>query len=308
MKPRHFISLLDLTSDEFRQLIARATVLRKNRDFDYQPLKGHVLGMIFEKSSTRTRVSFETAIVHFGGHALFLSPRDTQLGRGEPIEDSAKVISRMVDCVMLRTHTHETVTKFAENSCVPVINGLTDKEHPCQLLADMQTYFEHRGDIAGKIVTWIGDGNNMCHSYIHAAMLLDFTLHIASPQGYLPNKEIVEMAGNKVKFFNSALDAARHSDLIVTDVWASMGQEQEQKEREIAFKHYQVNSDIMTVANSDALFMHCLPAHRGEEVSADVIDGLQSVVFDEAENRLHAQKALLELLMCGNAKISLLND
>ena len=307
-KPRHFISLLDLTSDELRQVIARATMLKHNRDHHYQPLKGQVLGMIFEKSSTRTRVSFETGMAHFGGHALFLSPRDTQLGRGEPIADSAKVISRMVDCVMLRTHEHETVTHFAENSRVPVINGLTDKEHPCQLLADMQTYFEHRGDIRSKIVAWIGDGNNMCHSYIHAAMVLDFTLHIAAPKGYLPNSEIVALAGERIHFFDNTIDAATGADLVVTDVWASMGQEEEQKLREMAFKNYQVNSKVMAAAKSNALFMHCLPAHRGEEVSADVIDGAQSVVFDEAENRLHAQKAMLELLMCGNAKISLLND
>lgn len=308
MKPRHFISLLDLTSDEFRTLIERAIMLKHVRDHDYQPLKGQVLGMIFEKSSTRTRVSFETGMAHFGGHALFLSPRDTQLGRGEPIEDSAKVISRMVDCIMLRTNEHETVTKFAENSRVPVINGLTDKEHPCQLLADMQTYFEHRGDIRGKKVAWIGDGNNMCHSYIHAAMVLDFTLHIAAPAGYLPDAEIVAMASERVKFFDNTVDAAKDVDLIVTDVWASMGQEQEQKLREVAFKDYQVNANVMAVAKPDALFMHCLPAHRGEEVSAEVIDGAQSVIFDEAENRLHAQKALLELLMCGNAKVSLLSD
>jgi ornithine carbamoyltransferase len=308
MKPRHFISLLDLTSEEFRTLIARATMLKHVRDRDYQPLKGQVLGMIFEKSSTRTRVSFETGMAHFGGHALFLSPRDTQLGRGEPIADSAKVISRMVDCIMLRTHAHETVTKFAENSRVPVINGLTDKEHPCQLLADMQTYFEHRGDIRGKTVAWIGDGNNMCHSYIHAAMILDFTLHIAAPEDYLPNADIAALAGESVKFFDTTVEAAKNADLVVTDVWASMGQEDEQKLREMAFKDYQVDAKVMAAAKPDALFMHCLPAHRGEEVSAEVIDGAQSVVFDEAENRLHAQKALLELLMCGNAKISLLND
>ncbi len=308
MKPRHFISLLDLSGDELRQLINRAITLKHIRDHDYQPLKGQVLGMIFEKSSTRTRVSFETGMAHFGGHAVFLSPRDTQLGRGEPISDSAKVISRMVDCVMLRTHEHETVTKFAENSRVPVINGLTDKEHPCQLLADMQTYFEHRGDIAGKTVAWIGDGNNMCHSYIHAAMILGFTLNIASPVGYLPNSDIVALAASHVHFFDNSISAAKGADLVVTDVWASMGQETEQKLREVAFKDYQVTAQVMAAAKPDALFMHCLPAHRGEEVSAEVIDGSHSVVFDEAENRLHAQKALLELLLCGNAKISLLND
>jgi ornithine carbamoyltransferase len=298
IQPRHFISLLDLSSDEFRYLINRAIALKNNRDPNYQPLKGKVLAMIFEKSSTRTRISFEVGMSHFGGSALFLSPRDTQLGRGEPLQDSARVISSMVDCIMLRTDQHATVTTFAQYSSVPVINGLTDTQHPCQLLADMQTYFEHRGDIKNKKVTWIGDGNNMCHSYIHAAILLDFQLNIACPEGYEPVQDIVAEAGNRVVFFDSALAAAKDADLIVTDVWASMGQEEEQQQREIAFKDYQVNAQIMKAAHDNALFMHCLPAHRGEEVSAEVIDGSQSVIFDEAENRLHAQKALLEFLLC----------
>lgn len=298
MNPRHFISLLDLTSDELRSLIHRAIELKNHRNPDYQPLKGQVLAMIFEKSSTRTRISFEAGMSHFGGSAIFLSPRDTQLGRGEPLQDSAKVISSMVDCIMLRTNSHETVTTFAQHSRVPVINGLTDEQHPCQLLADIQTYVELRGDLQGKTVTWVGDGNNMCHSYIHAATVLDFTLHIASPVGYLPDADIVKAAGERIKFFDTPLAAAHHADLIVTDVWASMGQEEEQKQREIAFKDYQVNAEVMRVANQDALFMHCLPAHRGEEVSSDVIDGVQSVIFPEAENRLHAQKALLEFLLC----------
>jgi ornithine carbamoyltransferase len=298
MNPRHFISLFDLSSEEFRRLINRAIELKNHRDPDYQPLKGQVLAMIFEKSSTRTRISFEAGMSHFGGSALFLSPRDTQLGRGEPLQDSAKVISSMVDCIMLRTNKHETVSTFAEHSRVPVINGLTDLQHPCQLLADMQTYFEHRGDIQGRTVTWIGDGNNMCHSYIDAATLLDFKLNIACPPGYEPVNSIVEGAGERVRFFATPLEAAENADLLVTDVWASMGQEEEQKQREMAFQGYQINSDIMKAANHDALFMHCLPAHRGEEVSAEVIDGPQSVIFDEAENRLHAQKALLEFLMC----------
>jgi ornithine carbamoyltransferase len=298
MNSRHFISVLDLTSNEFRRLIYRAIELKNHRDPNYQPLKGQVLAMIFEKSSTRTRISFEAGMSHFGGSALFLSPKDTQLGRGEPLSDSAKVISSMVDCIMLRTNSHETVTTFAKYSRVPVINGLTDEQHPCQLLADMQTYFEQRGDIQGKTVTWVGDGNNMCHSYIHAATVLDFTLHIASPAGYMPNTEIVQAAGERIRFFDSPVAAAYQSDLIVTDVWASMGQEEEQKQRAFAFKNYQVNAEVMQAANKDALFMHCLPAHRGEEVSADVIDGVQSVIFPEAENRLHAQKALLEFLLC----------
>ncbi len=298
MQPRHFISLLDISGNEFRGLIKRAIALKNHRDPDYQPLKGQVLAMVFEKSSTGTRISFEAGMAHFGGNAIFLSPRDTQLGRGEPIEDSAKVISSMVDCIMLRTFKHETVTTFAQHSSVPVINGLTDEQHPCQLLADMQTYFEERGDIQGKTVAWIGDGNNMCHSYIHAATVLDFKLHIAAPAGYQPNKMISVAADDRVRFFDTALAAGKNADLIVTDVWASMGQEDEQKQRHSAFKDYQVNADIMRAAHKDALFMHCLPAHRGEEVSAEIMDGPQSIVFAEAENRLHAQKALLEFLLC----------
>lgn len=298
MNPRHFITLFDLSSAEFRSLIHRAIQLKTERNVDYQPLKGKVLAMIFEKSSTRTRISFEAGMAHFGGTALFLSPRDTQLGRGEPLEDSARVISSMVDCIMLRTNAHDTVTTFAKYSRVPVINGLTDIHHPCQLLADMQTFFELRGDIAGKTVAWIGDGNNMCHSYIEAATVLDFKLHIACPNGYAPDKTIVAAAGNRISFFDTPNAAAKNADLIVTDVWASMGQEAEQKLREIAFKDYQITQAALNTAHPDALFMHCLPAHRGEEASAEVIDGRQSVIFQEAENRLHAQKALLELLMC----------
>ncbi len=298
MQPRHFTSLLDISASEFRGIINRAITLKNHRDPDYQPLKGQVLGMIFEKSSTRTRISFEASMAHFGGNAIFLSPRDTQLGRGEPLEDSAKVISSMVDCIMLRTFKHETVTTFAQYSSVPVINGLTDEQHPCQLLADMQTYFEQRGDIRGKTVAWIGDGNNMCHSYIHAATILDFKLHIAAPAGYQPDMMIADAAGNHVQFFDTVLAAAKNADLIVTDVWASMGQEDEQKQRCAVFKDYQVNAQVMDAANKDALFMHCLPAHRGEEVSAEIMDGPQSIVFAEAENRLHAQKALLEFLLC----------
>ncbi len=298
MQPRHFISLLDISGSEFRGIINRAIALKNHRDPAYQPLKGQVLAMVFEKSSTRTRISFEAGMAHFGGNAIFLSPRDTQLGRGEPLEDSAKVISSMVDCIMLRTFKHETVTTFAQYSSVPVINGLTDEQHPCQLLADMQTYFEQRGDIRGKTVAWIGDGNNMCHSYIHAATILDFKLHIAAPAGYQPDKMIADAAGNHVQFFDTALVAAKNADLVVTDVWASMGQEDEQKQRCAVFKDYQVNAQVMGTANNDALFMHCLPAHRGEEVSAEVMDGPQSIVFAEAENRLHAQKALLEFLLC----------
>lgn len=298
MYPRHFISLLDFSSTELRNLIHRAIELKSHRDTSFQPLKGRVLAMVFEKSSTRTRISFEAGMAQFGGSAIFLSPRDTQLGRGEPVADSARVISSMVDCIMLRTHEHDTVTAFARYSKVPVINGLTDLLHPCQLLADMQTYFELRGDIAGKTVTWIGDGNNMCHSYINAARQFDFKLNISCPNDYRPVQGIVDAAAGRVAFFNSPTQAAQNADLIVTDVWASMGQESEQKKREYAFQEYQVSTEVMQAARPEALFMHCLPAHRGEEVAAEVIDGPQSVVFQEAENRLHAQKALLEFLIC----------
>jgi ornithine carbamoyltransferase len=236
-------------------------------------------------------------MAQLGGHGIFLSPRDAQFGRGEPIEDTARVISSMSDCVMIRTYKHEMLERFAEYSSVPVINALTDMYHPCQLLADIQTYVEHRGDIKGRTVTWIGDGNNMCHSYINAARQFDFTLHIAAPEGYLPDNELVKAAGHHAVLFNNPIDAVTGSDLVVTDVWASMGQEEEQARRVEAFTNFQVNQAVMQQAGKDALFMHCLPAHRGEEVAADVIDGPQSVVWDEAENRLHAQKSLLEFLL-----------
>jgi ornithine carbamoyltransferase len=297
--PRHFLSLLDLSSEEFRELIERASELKAtlHADRHHATLKGKTLAMIFEKSSTRTRVSFETGMTQLGGHALFLSSGDTQLGRGEPIEDSARVLSRMVDCIMIRTFEHEKIERFAAHSQVPVINALTDLLHPCQLLADMQTYFEQRGDIAGKQVTWIGDGNNMCHSYINAARLLNFSLNIACPQGYEPEDKVLHPAADRCRIVSDPATATAKADLVVTDVWASMGQEQEQLKRARDFDNYQVNEQLMSLANPDALFMHCLPAHRGEEVSAAVIDGEQSVVWEEAENRLHAQKALLELLL-----------
>lgn len=296
---RHFLTLTDLSSDEFRQIIHRANELKamQHRGDIYEPLKNRVLAMIFEKSSTRTRVSFDAGMAQFGGHAMFLSPRDTQLGRGEPIEDSARVLSSMADCIMVRTFEHEKIERFAEYSSVPVINGLTDEVHPCQLLADMQTWFEERGDIKGKTVTWVGDGNNMCHSYMHAAKLLDFQLNIACPDGFEPEQVFIDECRENINIMQDVVAACSGSDLIVTDVWASMGQEEEQKAREEAFGSYQVTSELMKHANSDAMFMHCLPAHRGEEVAADVIDGSQSVVWDEAENRLHAQKALLEFLL-----------
>jgi len=295
---RHFLTLKDFTPVELEQLISRAIELKRMHKAGevFEPLKNKVLAMIFDKSSTRTRVSFESGMVQFGGGAIFLSPNDTQLGRGEPVEDSARVISSMVDMVMIRTFEHKMVERFAEYSSVPVINALTDDYHPCQLLADMQTYVEHRGSIKGKTVTWVGDGNNMCHSYINAADRFGFNLNIATPEGYEPSADIVADADATITLFNDVASAVKGSDLIVTDVWASMGQEEEQKKREIAFADFQVDSSAMALANDGALFMHCLPAHRGEEVSADVMDKADSVVWDEAENRLHAQKALLEFL------------
>ncbi len=296
MSIRHFLTLKDLSPEELRFLITRAIELKRLKG-PYEPLKNKVLGMIFEKASTRTRVSFEVGMVQLGGAAIFLSPRDSHLDRGEPLEDTARVLSRMVDGVVLRTRHHATVVRFADHSRVPVINGLTDRFHPCQLLADMQTYFEHRGDIAGRKVAWIGDGNNMCQSYLEAAQQLDFTLHIACPPDYEPEAEQVKQAGAKVILGHDPAAAAKGADLVVTDVWASMGQEQEQAERLKAFKGFTITPELMALAAPDALFMHCLPAHRGEEVSAEVLDGPQSVVWDEAENRLHAQKALLEFLL-----------
>lgn len=301
MAVRHFLTLMDFTPEELQRLIQRAIELKATQRSGevFEPMKNKVLGMVFEKSSTRTRVAFETAMAQSGGHAIFLSPRDTQLGRGEPIKDSARVLSRMVDIIMIRTFEHEKIEEFAAYSQVPVINALTDLQHPCQLLADMQTYCEHRGNIKGKKVAWIGDGNNMCHSYIDAARQFDFKLAIAAPDGYLPNNKLVEAAGGHVELTNDPAQACREADLIVTDVWASMGQEEEANSRMQAFANYQVNADLMQLARTDCLFMHCLPAHIGEEVSEDVLEGPQSVVWDEAGNRLHSQKALLEFLLSG---------
>jgi len=300
-QPRHFLSLLDLSTDELHSIVRRATELKRmqHRGDIHTPLKGKNLGMVFEKSSTRTRVSFEVGMSQLGGHALFLSPRDTQLGRGEPIEDSARVLSRMLDIIMIRTFEHEKLELFAAHSQVPVINALTDLLHPCQLLADMQTYFEHRGDIQGKTVTWIGDGNNMCHSYINAARRFGFRLNIACPEGYDPEPGILAAAGESAAILRDPMVAAEGADLVVTDVWASMGQEHEQKARQAVFAAYQVNDELMANTASDALFFHCLPAHRGEEVTASVMDAPNSVVWDEAENRLHSQKALMEFLLLG---------
>ncbi|MEE8197029.1 MAG: ornithine carbamoyltransferase [Acidiferrobacterales bacterium] len=299
MKPRHFRTLTDLSSAELKQLIERAIVLKAmiRRAESYEPLRNKTLALIFEKSSTRTRVSFEAGMAQLGGSSVFLSPRDTHLGRGEPIEDTARVLSRMVDAIVVRTHSHATLETFAAHSRVPVINALSDLSHPCQLLADMQTYLEQRGEIRGKTVAWIGDGNNVCHSWIKAAGLLDFQLNIAVPKGYEPNADALETFAGHITLTHAPEEAAQVADIVVTDTWASMGHENEKAKRERDFAGFLVNNRLMALAKPDALFMHCLPAYRGCEVAAEVIDGPQSVVWDEAENRLHSQKALLELLL-----------
>ncbi len=299
MSPRHFLTLQDFSPTELRQLIQRAielkTILKQGER--YEPLKNKVLAILFTKSSTRTRVSLETAISQFGGNSIFLSPKDTQLGRGEPIEDTARVLSRMVDCVAIRTYAHEDIETFAQYSNSPVINALTDMCHPCQLLADVQTYIEQRGEIQGKRVAWVGDGNNVCHSYILAAQQFDFNLIIATPKGYEPNSALLAAAGDRIQVTHDPSEAVTDADWVNTDVWASMGQEDSHKKRLQVFEPYQVNSLLMSLAKPDAVFMHCLPAHRGEEVTADVMDSQQSVVWEQAENRLHSQKALLEFLL-----------
>jgi ornithine carbamoyltransferase len=296
MTTRHFLSLLDCTSGELNAIIERAIALKASPVND--SFKGKVLGMIFEKSSTRTRISFEAGMAQLGGSAIFLSPRDTQLGRGEPIEDSARVISSMVDLIMVRTFAHQTIDTLARYSSVPVINALTDAFHPCQLLADIMTFTELRGSIQGKRVAWVGDGNNMCQSYINAAKQFDFELRIACPDNFSPDAALVASNKNRVSLDANPVNAVKDADLVVTDVWTSMGQEEEKQQRIDAFKPFQVNHELMGYAASDAIFMHCLPAYRGFEVSAELIeDSNMSAVWQEAENRLHAQKALMEFLL-----------
>ena len=296
---RHYLSEVDLTRDEFLAVIQRGSDLRKQWEAGITEalLPRRVLGMIFEKSSTRTRVSFEAGMTQLGGHAIYLSPNDTHLGRGEPLNDTARVLSQMLDIIMVRTFSHEALERFSEAATVPVINGLTDLLHPCQLLADMQTFLDHRGDISGKSVAFVGDGNNMCHSYMNTASLLGFNLRIACPEGYQPDEAIIDRNKGNIELCDSPLIACEGVDLVTTDVWSSMGQESEQTVRREAFADYCISEQHMGVANADALFMHCLPAHRGEEVTGDVLDGPQSVVWDEAGNRLHSQKALIEFLL-----------
>jgi ornithine carbamoyltransferase len=302
MSVRHFLTLSDLSPQELERVIQRAIELKRRHKAGLldEPLKNKVLAMIFEKSSTRTRVSFEAGMTQLGGSAIFLSPRDTQLGRGEPLEDTARVLSEMVDAVMIRTFSHQDIETFAAYSTVPVINALTDDFHPCQLLADVQTFVECRGSLQGKTVTWIGDGNNMCNPYMRAARQFDFQLRVCCPRGYEPPAELLEDFADRVSLIHEPQEAVRDVQLVVTDVWASMGQEEEQNRRKRDFASYQVSPKLMDLAAKDALFMHCLPAHRGEEISEDMLDDHRSVVWQEAGNRLHAQKALLEFLISGS--------
>jgi ornithine carbamoyltransferase len=294
---RDFLAIPDFTRPELIKLFALAESMRKG-EYKAKPLAGKSLAMIFMKSSTRTRVSFEVGAWQLGGHALFLSPRDVQLGRGEPIGDTARVLSRYVDGIMIRTFAHSEVEELARYASVPVINGLTDLLHPCQVLADLLTVIQHLGTFEGKKIAWIGDGNNMANSWINASYRLGFELAVACPAGYDPDPDTLKReGGTHVKVVRDPAEAVKGADVVNTDVWASMGQEEEQAKREVAFKGFEVDRKLMSLANKDAIFLHCLPAHRGEEVAADVIDGPQSRVWDEAENRLHVQKALMSVLM-----------
>ena len=303
--PRHFLQFKDFTLAEFEYLFERTRWIKERfkRYEKYWPLEDRTLVMIFEKASTRTRLSFEAGMHQLGGAAIYLNTRDSQLGRGEPVEDAAQVISRMSDAVMIRTFEQGIVERFAGHSRVPVINGLTNEYHPCQILADIYTFIEHRGSIKGRTIAWIGDSNNVCNTWLQAAEVFDFNVHVSTPPGYEVEPERAGLYGTgHYEEFGDPMDAARDSDLVTTDVWTSMGFEAENEARRRAFEDWQVDADMMRVAKKEAVFMHCLPAHRGEEVSADVIDGPQSVVWDEAENRLHSQKALLEFLLLGKVE------
>jgi len=302
MELRHYLQFGDFSRDEYDYLFARTRWIKEKfkRYEPYQPLVDRTLAMVFEKHSTRTRVSFEAGFNQLGGSVITLMTRDTQMGRGEPLEDVARAISRMVDIVMIRTFEQSIIERFSANSRVPVINGLTNEYHPCQIMGDIFTYIEHRGSIRGKTVTWIGDSNNMCNTWLQAAAILDFNVHVSTPPGYEVEHERAGIYDSShFRCFTEPLEAARGADLITTDVWTSMGMEAEDAERKKDFEDWQVDAEMMRLAKPDALFMHCLPAHRGEEVSAEVIDGSQSVVWDEAENRMHVQKALMEFLLLG---------
>ena len=297
--PNHFIDFDQFSQNDLQGIIDRAILLKKEHKSGLinETLKNKTLAMIFDKSSTRTRVSFEAGMTQLGGQSLFLSEKDIQLGRGEPITDSAIVISSMVDAIMLRMSSHEDIVEFSKHSSKPVINALSDESHPCQILADLMTYQEHKGSIKGKKIAWIGDGCNVCQTYMQAAAIFDFDLSIATPPGYGPSGYFIKKYKTNISYFTNPNDACRGADIIVTDVWTSMGQELEIKQREAAFKGFQVDQKLMSWAKDDAIFMHCLPAYRGKEVSAEVIDGEQSVVWSEAENRLHVQKSLLLYLI-----------
>lgn len=299
---RHYLQFSDLGADEYAHLFARAALIKKKfKAYErHQPLVDRTLAMIFEKASTRTRVSFEAGMYQMGGSVVHLTTGDSQLGRAEPIEDSAKVISRMVDLVMIRTYEQTKIEAFAAHSRVPVINGLTNEFHPCQILADIFTFIEHRGSIAGKTVAWVGDGNNMANTWLQASEILGFKVHVSTPSGYEVDQSIAGIrSADSYKVFKDPMEACRGADLVTTDVWTSMGYEAENEARRAAFADWRVDAEMMRTAQPDAIFMHCLPAHRGEEVEADVIDGPQSVVWDEAENRMHVQKALMEYLLLG---------
>jgi len=306
MKPgmslvKHYLQFKDLRAEEYAYLFERAAIIKRRfKNYEkYTPLADRTLAMIFEKASTRTRVSFEAGMYQMGGSVVHLTTGDSQLGRAEPVEDSARVIGRMVDLVMIRTYEQAKIEAFAAHSRVPVINGLTNEYHPCQILADVFTFIEHRGSIAGKVVAWVGDGNNMANTWVQAADILRFTLHVSTPSGYEIDPAVAGAATGCVKTFQNPLDACRGAHLVTTDVWTSMGYEAENEQRRKAFARWRVDREMMAAARPDALFMHCLPAHRGEEVEAEVIDGPQSVVWDEAENRMHMQKALMEYLLLG---------
>ncbi len=299
---KHYLQFKDFTREEYEYVFARAKWIKDKfkRYEPHHPLFDRTLVMIFEKASTRTRLSFEAGMQQLGGSAIYLNTRDSQLGRGEPVEDAAQVISRMSDLVMIRTFEQEMVECFAANSRVPIINGLTNEYHPCQILADIFTFIEQRGSIQGKTVAWVGDSNNMCNTWLQAAEILDFNVHVSTPPGYEVEPERAGLYGTaNFEEFADPMEACKGADLVTTDVWTSMGFEAENEERKKDFADWCVDADMMSVANKEAVFMHCLPAHRGEEVTAEVIDGPQSVVWDEAENRLHAQKALMEYLMLG---------
>ena len=302
---KHFLEFKDFTREEFDYLFARTRAIKAlfKSYVPYQPLKDRMLAMVFEKQSTRTRVSFEAGMSQMGGSSINLTTGDTQLGRGEPIEDVARVISRMVDVVMIRTYEQSIIERFAAHSRVPVINGLTNEYHPCQILADIFTFIEFRGPITGKTVAWIGDANNMCNTWLQAATILDFKVRVAAPPGYeLVAERRAALGGRHLECFGDPLLAAKGADLVTTDVWTSMGFEAETEARKKAFADFIVDAEMMAQAKPEALFMHCLPAHRGEEVAAEVLEGAQSVVWDEAENRMHVQKALLEYLLLGRIK------